>query len=144
MRRVRRSVLLAFAASDVYRLIADVERYAEFLPWCTSSDILSQTPDEVVGRLGVHVAGRRETLVTRNRMIDGHSIGLELMEGPFRRMEGVWTFTPIGDIGCRVELEISFDLANRLIGAFAASFVDRAADKVLHAFAARARAVLGR
>lgn len=143
MARVRRSVLLTFPAPDVYRLVADVQRYAEFLPWCARSEVLESTDAEVLATLDVDIRGHRETLVTRNRLHDNSAIDLQLVRGPFRRFEGGWRFTALGDHGCRVELELAFELSNRLLNSFAAPFIEQAADRVVDAFAARAQAVLG-
>ena len=143
MARVRRSVLLAFPAPAVYRLVADVQRYAEFLPWCVRSEVLESTEAEVLATLDVDIRGRREKLVTRNRLSADRAIDLQLVRGPFRRFEGGWRFTALGDDGCRVEVELAFELSSRLMSAFAAPFIERAADRVVDAFAARARAVLG-
>lgn len=143
MPSINRSVLLAHPVGDVFALVNRVEDYPEFLPGCTRAEILSHTESEVVARLEVAVRGRRETLVTRNRMTPDRAIALEMIEGPFRRFRGHWRFTELGDAGCRVDLELSFELSNRLVGAFAAPFVNRIADRVVDAFAARARAEFG-
>ena len=142
MPHIVRSALIAFPATDVYALVNDVRRYAEFLPWCSHAEVLSESETEVVARIAIAVRGRRETLVTRNRLTPTRAIALEMVEGPFRRFEGCWRFTPLGEAGCRVDLEVSFELANRLVGAFAAPFLHRIADRIVDAFAARARAVL--
>ena len=143
MPHIERSALIAFPAADVYALVNDVRRYDEFLPWCSHAEVLSESETEVVARIDITVRGRRETLVTRNRLTPTNAIALEMVEGPFRRFEGRWRFTPLGDAGCRVDLELSFELANRLVGAFAAPFLNRIADRVVDAFATRAREVLG-
>lgn len=143
MPSIERSALIAFPAADVYALVNDVERYAEFLPWCIHVEVLSRTETEVVARIDIAVRGRRETLVTRNRLTPTSAIALEMVEGPFRRFDGRWLITPLGEAGCRVDLALSFELANRLVGAFAASLLNRFADRVVDAFAARAREVLG-
>jgi len=140
---IERSALIAFPAADVYALVNDVEQYPEFLPWCSRADVLSTSATEVVARIDIAVRGRRETLVTRNRLTPPNAIDLEMQQGPFRRLNGRWVFTPLGDAGCRVDLEISFELANRLVGAFAAPFLHRIADRVVDAFATRARETLG-
>ena len=142
MPSIKRSALLAFPAGEVFVLVNDVEHYAEFLPWCSRTEVLTRTETEVVARIDVSVRGRRETLVTRNRLTSGKEIALEMVEGPFRRFEGRWLFTPLGNVGCRVDLELSFELSSRLVGAFAAPFINRIADRVVDAFASRAREVL--
>ena len=142
MPSIKRSALLAFPAGEVFVLVNDVEHYAEFLPWCSRTEVLTRTETEVVARIDVSVRGRRETLVTRNRLTSGKEIALEMVEGPFRRFEGRWLFTPLGNVGCRVDLELSFELSSRLVGAFAAPFINRIADRVVDAFASRAGEVL--
>ena len=143
MPSIERSALIAVAAADVYALVNDIEQYPAFVPWCAHAGILSKSETEIVARIDITVRGRRETLVTRNRLTPGSAIALEMVEGPFRRFQGRWRFTSLGDAGCRVDLEISFELANRLVGAFAAPFLDRIADRIVDAFAARVREVSG-
>ena len=143
MPSIERSALIAVPAADVYALVNDIERYPGFLPWCARAEILSKSETEVVARIDIAVRGRRETLVTRNRLTPSSAIALEMVEGPFRRFQGRWRFIPVGDAGCRVDLEVSFELANRLVGAFAAPFLHRIADRVVDAFAARVREVSG-
>ena len=143
MPSIERSALIAVPAADVYALVNDIEQYPAFLPWCARAAILSKSETEVVARIDVAVRGRRETLVTRNRLTPSSAIVLEMVEGPFRRFEGRWRFTPLGDAGCRVDLLVSFELANRLVGAFAAPFLNRIADRIVDAFAARVREVAG-
>ena len=143
MPNIERSALIALPAKEVYALVNDVERYADFLPWCSGVEVLARSEAEVVARIDIAVRGRRENLVTRNRLTPTCAIALEMIEGPFRHFEGRWSFTSLGDAGCRVDLALSFELSNRLVSAFAAPFLDRIADRVVDAFAARAREVLG-
>ena len=143
MPSIKRSALLAYPVADVYALVDDIPRYPEFLPWCTRAEVGARSESEVVARIEIVIHGRREMLVTRNRLTANREVVLELVEGPFRRLTGRWLFTSVGDAGCRVDLELSFELANRLVGVFAAPILDRIADRVVDAFAARAREVLG-
>ena len=143
MPSIKRSALIAFPAADVYALVNDIEQYPMFLPWCSQTEVVSRSETEAVARIDIAVRGRRETLVTRNRLTPMTVIDLEMIEGPFRRFEGRWLFTSLGDAGCRVDLDVSFELANRLVGTFAAPFLNRIADRIVDAFAARARDVFG-
>ena len=144
VRRVKRSVLLSFPAAGVYGLVGDVGSYPEFLPWCTGSDVIARTEDEVVAGIDVHFHGHRERVVTRNSLTPHRAIVMNLIEGPFRHFEGRWAFTPLGQEGCRAELDVAYEFASRLLGLTVLPFVGRLADDVLDAFAARARQVLGR
>lgn len=141
---IHRSALLPFPAASVFEIVCDVGRYPEFLPWCSHSTILEQANHELVAELELRARGIRERFATRNRMFPHERIELHLVSGPFRTFEGIWRFKPIGaDDGCRVELDLDFELAGvgALIGAFSGVFVN-AADRMVDAFCERANTVL--
>ena len=142
MPRLERSALVPFAAEAVCSLVNDVERYPEFLRWCTAAEALARDGDEVTASLTLKGLGRTESLVTRNRVEGGRRILLNLVEGPFRRLQGVWTFTPVGH-GCRIHLALEFELEGGLLRLLGAPLTRRAADALVDAFSERAHAVLG-
>lgn len=142
MPRLERSALVPFAAEAVCALVNDVERYPEFLRWCTAAEALAREGDEVTASLTLKGLGRTESLVTRNRVEEGRRIVLKLVRGPFRRLQGVWTFTPVGH-GCRIHLSLEFELEGGLLRLLGAPLTRRAADALVDAFSERAHAVLG-
>ncbi len=142
VRRVKRSVLLPFSATGVFGLVADIERYPEFLPWCTGSELLQQAEGEVVACMEVCFRGVKERLVTRNSLTAGSGIAIDLVEGPFRFFQGGWTFTPVGAEGCRTDLEVAYEFDSRMLGLAVVPFVSGLADDIVDAFAARAKRVL--
>lgn len=79
-----------------------------------------------------------ERLVTVNRGTRGESIDMQLIEGPLRDFRGGWTFHAIGDVGCRVSLDVSFEFKSRLMKIAATPLLDRVADRLVDAFVARA------
>ena len=145
MRRVRRSALLPHPTRQVFALVDDIDRYAEFLPWCIASEVLHRDHGEVTGRIEIVARGHREVLVTRNELVGRREIRLTMVEGPFHAFDGCWLFTPLGaegSGGCKVELDIAFEFANRLVSLAAGPFIDRIADRIVDAFAQRAAATL--
>ena len=143
MREVRRSALLAYSPQQVYGLVADVERYPEFLPWCTESRILDAREDVVTARLGLSSGIARAHFTTRNRLEPGRSVSMSLVDGPFDHLEGRWDFTPIGDSGSRADLFVRFS-THGLVGALALGPAFEAICKrLVDAFARRARQVFG-
>ena len=74
MRDVRRSALLPYTPVQVYGLVADVERYPEFLPWCTAARILAQDDEQVTVTLGLASGLARASFTTRNRLDPGRSL----------------------------------------------------------------------
>jgi ribosome-associated toxin RatA of RatAB toxin-antitoxin module len=143
MRDVRRSALLPYAPAQVYGLVADVERYPEFLPWCNAARILAQRNDEVTVTLGLSSGLARASFTTRNRLVPGQSLTMSLVDGPFDHLEGRWEFTPVGNSGTRADLHVAF-ATHGLIGAITLGPVfEGACNHLVDAFARRARQVLG-
>lgn len=133
--RVRQSALLEVPAAKAYGVVADIERYPEFLPGCEKVVLLTADSDRVTAQVQVSGAGQRVTFVTENRLED-RRIGVSLREGPFRKLEGLWQFTPIGDLGCRVEIDVTYELET-LLGVVFKPFADVVTAKVVDAFIAR-------
>ena len=118
MRRVRRSALLPHPTPQVFALVNDIDRYADFLPWCVASEVLHRDQAAVTGRIEIVAHGHREVLVTRNELAGQREIRLTLVEGPFRTFDGCWLFTPLGkegSSGCKIELDLAFEFASRLM-----------------------------
>lgn len=142
MPRVQRTALLPFPAADVFAIVNDVSRYPEFLPWCSAATVIEESHEEVVAALSLSASGITETFTTRNRLTHCEKIDMELVSGPFRELTGGWTFVRLGaDEGCRVELDLSFQFngVKSLLGVV----FNKAADRMVDAFCARATDVLG-
>lgn len=144
MRQVRRSALVGVPRERMFEIIDDVEQYPEFVPWCSRVDVLSREPTEVVATLHIRMGLLRTQFTTRNRLHAPSRIELSLVEGSFRRFAGEWTLEPIADadgqpLGCRVTLDLSFELAGALTGALLESVFEHAAVAQVDAFVARAR-----
>jgi ribosome-associated toxin RatA of RatAB toxin-antitoxin module len=143
MREVRRSALLPYRPDAVYGLVADVERYPEFLPWCRSATVIARAPGEVTATLGLESGLARARFTTRNRLEPPHSVTMSLVDGPFESLEGRWDFTPVGESGTRADLAVRF-ATQGLAGALALGpAFEAACNRLVDAFAARARQVYG-
>jgi ribosome-associated toxin RatA of RatAB toxin-antitoxin module len=146
MRHVKRSALVGETPERMFELINDVERYPDFVPWCTRSSVVSRTDGEVVARLDVKRGPLQSHFTTKNRLQPPDRLTMELVDGPFRRLDGLWTITPIrapdgSDLGCRVELAMSFEFANALTGALLEPVFEHTAASLVDAFVGRARSL---
>ena len=142
MREVRRSALLPYAVQQVYALVADVERYPEFLPWCTEARILAGDDHEVTVRLGLSSGLARASFTTLNRL-EPSAITMSLVDGPFEELEGRWDFTPVGETGTRADLQVRFSTRG-VIGALALGRAfEGICNQLVDVFARRARQVFG-
>ena len=139
MREVKRSALIAEAPARMYEIINDVERYPEFVPGCTAARIVSRKGNEMVASLTIKSGPLNAEFTTRNLLEPDKRVLMQFVSGPFRVLEGLWTLTPLGDLGCRVELEMRFEFANRVAGALFEPLFESTAASLVDAFVRRAR-----
>lgn len=138
--QIRRSALVAQPAARLYELVADVERYPQRFRWCTGAVVQVLDATTVVARLDLRFAGLQATFATRNLHQPGARIDLTLVEGPFRSLQGAWTFDALGEAGCRIGLFLDFEFAGRFVGGALASGFQGLADRMVDEFVRVARA----
>ena len=127
------------SASEMFDLVADVERYPEFVPYCTAARVDSRTEREMLATLSIKRGPLKAAFTTRNLLEPHRRVLMQFVSGPFRVLEGLWTLTPLGELGCRVELEMRFEFANRLSGALFEPLFEDTAGSLVDAFVRRAR-----
>jgi ribosome-associated toxin RatA of RatAB toxin-antitoxin module len=123
----------------MYQLINDIERYPEFVPGCMAARVESRQPREVVATLQIRKGPLHAEFTTRNLLDPDQRVLMQLVRGPFRVLEGLWTLTPLGELGCRVELEMRFEFSNRMAGALFEPLFEATAASLVDAFVKRAR-----
>jgi ribosome-associated toxin RatA of RatAB toxin-antitoxin module len=139
MREIKRSALIAESPARMYRLVNEIERYPEFVPWCTGARVQSRSDAEVVATLSIRRGPLRAEFTTRNLLEPDTRVLMQFVSGPFRVLEGLWTFTPLGELGCRIELEMRFEFANRVAGTLFEPLFEDTAASLVDAFVKRAR-----
>ncbi len=141
MREVRRSALLPYSAGQMYGLVIDVERYPEFLPWCSGARILAADGEYVTVKLGLSRGLAHGNFTTRNRHVPERSVEMSLLDGPFSLLEGRWDFRPIETAGTRIELQVRFQ-THGLIDAIALGpAFEQICNQMVDAFGKRAHQV---
>jgi len=143
MREVKRSALIAESPARMYELINDIEAYPAFVPGCAAARVVSRKDGEIVATLNIRRGPLKAEFTTRNLLEPDSRVLMQLVSGPFRVLEGLWTLTPLGDLGCRVELEMRFEFANRLTGALFEPMFEDTAASLVDAFVRRARETHG-
>ncbi len=143
MPRISRSADVPFPAPDMFSLVADVERYPRFLPWCRSATVHARTPTVVTASLEIARGPFRKSLTTRNRMVDAERIDIELVDGPFSHLDGRWSFAGIAARRCKVELDMRFEVSNRMLARVLTPWFEEAAGTMVDAFCRRACQVYG-
>lgn len=158
MKHVRKSVLLWYSARQMYDLVTRVQSYPEFLPWCDRAEVLQESEEGMTARLGLAFSGLRHAFTTRNTHQLGRAVTVELVDGPFSRLEGRWAFTPVGGTpadsapsstdaaepaACRVELDLQYALNAGPLEVVLSPVFDRVANTLVDCFVQRAEAVYG-
>lgn len=132
---------LPYTPEQMYDLVADVGRYAEFLPWVSAVRVRSNTETEMVADLMVGFKGLRETFTSRvQKQRPGH-IRVEYLEGPLKHLHNDWKFRPDGEGGVLVDFEVDFSFKNRVFEMLAGQVFDRALRMMIGAFEQRAAAL---
>ncbi len=125
----------------MFALINDVESYPAFVPGCTHARVESRAPEEIVATLGVKKGPMHAEITTRNRLEQDRRVTMSLVKGPFKQLEGVWTLTPVGESGCRVDLDMRFAFRNPMSAVLFDSLFEQTASSLVDAFVARARSL---
>jgi ribosome-associated toxin RatA of RatAB toxin-antitoxin module len=139
MREVKRSALIAETPARMYRIINEIEHYPLFVPGCLAARIESRRELEVVATLEIRKGPLHTEFTTRNLLEPDRRVLMQLVRGPFRVLEGLWTLNPLGELGCRVELEMRFEFSNRVAGALFEPLFEGTAASLVDAFVRRAR-----
>ena len=144
MKHVKKSVLLWYSPSEMYSLVSDVDRYAEFLPWCERSEVIERFEDGVTARVGLAIAGIHQSFSTRNTQVADRSVRMRLVDGPFSRLDGLWQFLPLAKpSACKIEFELSYAFSSRALEVVISPVFDRIANSFVESFVKRAEAVYG-
>jgi ribosome-associated toxin RatA of RatAB toxin-antitoxin module len=143
LREIHRSALVPYAAEEMFSLVNDVESYPDFLPWCRSAEAHKLGENEVEAALEFSRGGLHRRFSTRNRLEPGQAIRMELASGPFRMLEGDWTFRPLAESGCKVALDLRFEFASRLLEAVFAPVFAEMMNSLVDAFVERAHGLYG-
>lgn len=140
---IQRSALLPYPAQALYDLVNDVASYPQFLPWCTATEVLESTPAQMRATIKVGKVGLSQQFTTRNSLRPGEAIEMQLEQGPFRSLHGVWTFQPLGESACKITLDLAFEYSGALVKATLGPLFNQAATTMVDAFCQRARQLYG-
>jgi ribosome-associated toxin RatA of RatAB toxin-antitoxin module len=126
----------------MYNLVDDIEKYADFLPYFSSSVVHHRDEDEVQATLNVTAVGMSKSFTTHNLLQPNKMIELRLVDGPFSHLEGFWRFDQTPE-GCVISFDLEFEFAGRMLSMLLGPAFEQVADKMVDAFCDRAEALYG-
>lgn len=134
---------LPYSCDQMFDMVADVRRYAEFLPWVTATRVRSNSETEMVADMIVGFKGLRETFTSKvKKQRPGH-IEVDYLDGPLKYLRNDWTFRPDGDGACFVDFTVDFAFKNRVFEMLAGQVFGTALRKMIGAFEERAAVLYG-
>ena len=135
--------LVPYRPDQMFDLVADVRRYAEFLPWVMAMRVRKDAPDEALADMIVGFKGLRESFSCRVHKQRPREVVVSYIDGPMKHLSNEWHFAPLDGGGCRVDFMVDFAFRSRMFEALAGQMFDKALRKMIAAFETRADALYG-
>ena len=143
MHKIERSALVPHSAEDMFCLVNDVASYPEFLKWCKSSRVLTETSVAMTAELEVAWKVLHKVFSTSNQLKKGESIKLELLDGPFEFMSGEWQFKHLRDDACKITMEIEFEFKSSVSNFVFSAIFGQICSSLMDSFIKRADDIYG-
>lgn len=143
MARVEKSVLITRSAAQMFNLVDRVEDYPAFLPWCSQTQVAFRDASKTVATLHINYLSVKSHFTTENIKEIPLRMSITLVDGPFRRLEGLWRFKPLADNACKIDFQLSYEFSSKLFEKVIGPVFSRIADTLVEAFVRRADDVYG-
>ena len=143
MHEVEEAEVVPYTKEEMFELVADADRYQEFLPRCEESRIVSRENNTVVVKFRVKLGPAGISFTTRNDFFPHKRIDIHLLEGPFEVFEGFWLFSTRTEASCKIEFHLRFRFAHEHLDLIFDPFFQGATDKIIGAFKKRAQTIYG-
>jgi ribosome-associated toxin RatA of RatAB toxin-antitoxin module len=140
---VQKSALVKFSAQQMFDLVDDIESYPQFLPWCSGTRVLKREGDIVEGQIDIAKAGFHKSFTTRNRVDRGGKIQISLLDGPFKSLEGFWSFMPLREDASKISLDLEFEIASTFASLAFGPVFNQICNTMVSSFTQRAKTVYG-
>ena len=136
--------VLPYRAEQLFDLVADIERYPEFLPWCVGVRIRERQGDTLVADLIIGFKMVRERFTSRVKLDrPGRRIDVAYAEGPFRYLNNHWLFEPLPDGHCRIDFYVDFEFRSHMLQRIIGALFNEAVRRMVSAFENRAKKLYG-
>jgi coenzyme Q-binding protein COQ10 len=135
--------LVPYTADQLFDLVADVERYPEFLPWCLGARVRERSAKTITADLLIGFRMVRERFTSRVTLERPRRIDVSYTEGPFRYLNNHWEFTPQPGGSCVIDFYVDFEFRSRMLQKLIGLLFNEAVKRMVGAFEARARHLYG-
>lgn len=143
MTTISKSALVSYSPEEMFRLVDDIVSYPDFLPWCGKATEISRDENTVEASILITHSGLNKEFSTQNKNEAPNKIEMHLLNGPFKNLDGVWLFEPLGESACKVSLNLEFEFASKIIGITLGPVFSKIANNIVDAFIKRADSIYG-
>jgi coenzyme Q-binding protein COQ10 len=130
--------ILPYRPEQLFDLVADIDRYPDFLPWCKAARIVRRDEQSVVADLVIGYKLLTEKFRSEVTLDRPHSIAVHYLSGPLSHLSNRWDFEPSGKRACALSFQVAFDFRNPFLRSAMQVFFDKALTKMVAAFEQRA------
>lgn len=141
---VHKSVFLGYSAEQMFALVERVEDYPEFLPWCGGVDVRERGDNTVIASIAIHYHGVKQSFTTSNLNAPPSTIKVRLVDGPFKSLDGTWTFKPLRADACKIEFDLHYEFSSRLLESIVGPVFGMVTGSMVDSFCKRAETVYGK
>lgn len=143
MTRIDRSALVPYSATQMFDLVNDIEQYPKFMQGCIAARVIERDTQVLVGELTLGKGGIRQTFTTRNTLVYGEEMRMQLERGAFKSFSACWHFKSLAPAACKVSLEMEFEFASGLMDFALEKLFAASANSLVDSLVARAQQVYG-
>jgi len=138
MAQVQKTVLIHHSASRMFALVDDVKKYPEFLPWCGGVDLIKQDDTSTIATLHIAYHSLHQKFTTENHKTSPHLMEIQLKDGPFKHLEGIWRFIALNEEACKIEFMLNYEFANGFLDKLISPVFSHITNTFVDSFVARA------
>ena len=140
---VVKSVLIERSAAQMFDLVDRVEDYPQFLPWCGGTELIERTDVKTIARILINYHGAKAHFSTENDKESPFWMRIRLREGPFKHLDGGWSFKPLGESACKVGFRLHYEFSSKLLEKVLGPVFNHIAGTFVESFVKRAQQIYG-
>jgi ribosome-associated toxin RatA of RatAB toxin-antitoxin module len=127
----------------MFDLVAKVEDYPLFLPWCSGVKVIERSEDKVTATLQINFHGVKQSFTTSNHNQRSSQMKMHLVDGPFKLLEATWSFKPLREDACKIDFDMQYEFSSMLLAQIVGPVFGMIANTMVDSFCKRAEVVYG-
>ena len=140
---VHKSVFLGYSAEQMFDLVAKVDDYPKFLPWCSGVKVIERSEDRLTACLQINFHGVKQSFTTANHNQRPSQMKMHLVDGPFKMLEATWSFKPLRADACKIDFDMQYEFSSIILEQIVGPVFGMIANTMVDSFCKRAEVVYG-